>query len=231
MKNEQIPQMSDSKLVYIPLALSGGCMDAYSYLCRGKVFANAQTGNLLLLGVNIAEGNFSTALNYFIPIVAFVAGIILSDAVRKFWGQRKIHWRQCSTVLELFLLLAVSFLPPSANGLANALASLACGIQVESFRTMGGLPIATTMCIGNLRSGTYNLGKFFETGDKNYKKKSFLYYEMILFFIAGAVIESVLIRLFAEKSILLSVALLLAVCLMMSKKAVVSPQGEQPVSC
>lgn len=52
---EKIKNLSNSFIVYAILALSGGFMDAYSYLGRDKVFANAQTGNLLLLGVNIAE--------------------------------------------------------------------------------------------------------------------------------------------------------------------------------
>ena len=51
-------QMSETLRLGIILALSGGFMDAYSYLERGNVFANAQTGNLLLFGVNLAEGNY-----------------------------------------------------------------------------------------------------------------------------------------------------------------------------
>ena len=39
-------QMSETLRLGIILALSGGFMDAYSYLERGNVFANAQTGNL-----------------------------------------------------------------------------------------------------------------------------------------------------------------------------------------
>ena len=46
-------QMSETLRLGIILALSGGFMDAYSYLERGNVFANAQTGNLLLFGVNL----------------------------------------------------------------------------------------------------------------------------------------------------------------------------------
>ena len=49
-------------LVYI-LAVSGGFMDAYSYMCRGEVFANAQTGNILLMSINLAKGNILTALS------------------------------------------------------------------------------------------------------------------------------------------------------------------------
>ena len=48
-------QMSDSVEVAAFLAFSGGVMDAYSYLVRGGVFANAQTGNLLLFGINLTS--------------------------------------------------------------------------------------------------------------------------------------------------------------------------------
>ena len=38
--------MSESFLTAVFLSLSGGLQDAYTYLFRGKVFANAQTGNI-----------------------------------------------------------------------------------------------------------------------------------------------------------------------------------------
>ena len=41
---------SDTWCVVAFLALSGGFQDAYSFLARGHVFANAQTGNIVLLG-------------------------------------------------------------------------------------------------------------------------------------------------------------------------------------
>ena len=37
-------QMSESMLTAVFIILSGGLQDSYTYLCRGKVFANAQTG-------------------------------------------------------------------------------------------------------------------------------------------------------------------------------------------
>ncbi len=64
-------QMSETLHLGIILALSGGFMDAYSYLERGNVFANAQTGNLLLFGVNLAEGNYFAMLSYLLPVLAF----------------------------------------------------------------------------------------------------------------------------------------------------------------
>ena len=77
MKNEK--QVSESIKLGVLLSLSGGFMDAYSYIERGKVFANAQTGNMLLLGVNIAEGHYSLIIHYLFPILAFVIGIALSE--------------------------------------------------------------------------------------------------------------------------------------------------------
>lgn len=63
-------QISESIGLGTILALSGGFMDAYSYIERGKVFANAQTGNMLLFGVNLSEGNYQTMLNYLFPVLA-----------------------------------------------------------------------------------------------------------------------------------------------------------------
>ena len=72
----RIKNLSNSFIVYAILALSGGFMDAYSYMCRGKVFANAQTGNILLLGINISERNWQMALHYLVPVLAFAIGIL-----------------------------------------------------------------------------------------------------------------------------------------------------------
>lgn len=47
-------QMSESIRIGAILAVSGGFMDAYSYIQRDQVFANAQTGNILLFGVKLS---------------------------------------------------------------------------------------------------------------------------------------------------------------------------------
>ncbi|MEG1462408.1 MAG: YoaK family protein, partial [Anaerorhabdus sp.] len=72
-------QVSDSLGLGLLLTLSGGFMDAYSYLFRGKVFANAQTGNILLLGINIFEGQWENTIKYLIPIIAFSIGIAIAE--------------------------------------------------------------------------------------------------------------------------------------------------------
>ena len=95
--------MSESAVVNLILALSGGCMDAYSYLYRGEVFANAQTGNMLLFGVNAAGGDFAEAMKYFWPVITFTVGIILADFIRSRIQDVHVHWRQIVLVGEILV--------------------------------------------------------------------------------------------------------------------------------
>ena len=69
-------QMSENFILGIILAAVGGYLDAYTYLVRGGVFANAQTGNIVLLGINLAEGSYLNALQYLFPIAAFSVGVL-----------------------------------------------------------------------------------------------------------------------------------------------------------
>ena len=59
MANTQRRQMSDAFATAIFIILSGGLQDAYTYCCRGGVFANAQTGNIVLMGTRLFQGDFS----------------------------------------------------------------------------------------------------------------------------------------------------------------------------
>jgi uncharacterized membrane protein YoaK (UPF0700 family) len=209
-------QMSESLELGIVLALSGGFMDAYSYMCRGEVFANAQTGNLLLMGIGISEGNFVMARRYLFPVLAFVFGIAIAALVRLHLREKNfVHWRQISVLCEFFVLIGVIFLPQSQNLLANSLTSLACGIQVESFRKIRGNGIATTMCIGNLRNATQNICEYSKEKDKEKLYKGLLYYGVILCFVFGAVCGNAAVKQFHEHAIFVCNILLLTAFFMM----------------
>ena len=75
-------QMSESIRLGIVLAVAGGFMDAYSYMCRDGVFANAQTGNMLLLGIHLSQKEWGVAAHYFFPVMAFAIGIALAEVIR-----------------------------------------------------------------------------------------------------------------------------------------------------
>ena len=75
MKRGHPKQMSESFLTAAFLSLSGGLLDAYTYIYRGHVFANAQTGNIVLLSQSIAERNWPQTLESLSPLSFFAFGI------------------------------------------------------------------------------------------------------------------------------------------------------------
>lgn len=214
-------QMSENFILGIILAVVGGYLDAYTYLVRGGVFANAQTGNIVLLGINIAQGNYSKILQYLLPIAAFSIGILLAEAVKNGLGKnRYIHWRQIILAVEIILMFAAAFIPNGRhNIIVNTVVSLVCALQVESFRVINGSTVATTMCTGNLRSGTQLLFIGISTKNSSAIKQCLNYYGIILFFIIGAIAGALLTNHFGIKSIFACCILLTIPFAMMFKKA------------
>lgn len=180
-------QMSDSMLLGVVLTLAGGFQDAYSYNGRGGVFANAQTGNIVLLGQNLALGEWGKALHYLFPLLSFLLGVFAAEWIRSLCERvHVLHWRQVILLLEIALFAAAGFFPETMNTPANVLLSFACAMQVESFRKFRGIPCATTMCIGNMRSATEHLYHYLRTHDPEQKRRSAHYYFIILIFAVGA---------------------------------------------
>lgn len=216
-------QMSDSFFIAVLLAIVGGFLDAYSYVARGHVFANAQTGNIVLFGQYLAEEEWLTALSYFIPILAFVLGIFVDEWIKKYTSALpKIHWRQVVLLFEIAILFIVGWLPLGGKNdlIANTLVSFVCSMQVQSFRKVHGLPYATTMCTGNLRSGTELLFRYTQSKEKALWKKSLHYYGVIFFFILGAGIGALLTKHYGNTTILCCNIPLILVCVLLSIKTI-----------
>ena len=209
--------MSEAVSTGIFLTLSGGFQDAYTYYNRGKVFANAQTGNIILLGHNAMNGDFTDAFRYLVPVLAFAGGIYISEVIRGIYREYgKLHWRQIVVVLEILLLFVVGFLPQSMNMAANILVSFVCAMQVEAFRKMKGSAYASTMCIGNLRSATEMLYRYRHTKENGCLEKCLRYYGVILVFGIGAALGSFMTSLFEERTIWISCGFLfVCFCIML----------------
>lgn len=199
---EKSERVSESIRLGTILALSGGFMDAYSYLVRGGVFANAVTGNIVQLGLNLAEGNFSRALYCFIPVLSFAAGVFVAEAIREKMGDDgSVHWKEAILYAELVLVFLAGFMPQQWNSIVNFSIAFVCAMQVEAFRKVHGKAFATTMCTGNLRSGTELLSLGILHGDKEKKSQAMHYYWIDLVFCGGAVLGFFGCRMFAERAI------------------------------
>ena len=202
-------QMSESMLTASFIILSGGLQDAYTYLCRDKVFANAQTGNIVLFSAYLFDGAWDQCLRYLIPVLSFMVGIFAAECVhRRFKAMEKVHWRQLILLAEIAVLFAVGFLPQALNTVANALVSFSCAMQLQTFRKVRGHAYASTMCIGNMRSGTEALCAYFHTGDKEILHKALTYFGVVLLFALGAGIGSIATLHWGAGTIWLSCGLL-----------------------
>ena len=213
-------QMSEAFITSVFLAMSGGFQDAYTYFTRDEVFSNAQTGNVVLMSQNFMTGQWGDGLRYLFPVLAFAIGVVAAERIQStFKYAKKLHWRQMILLIEILILFAVGFMPGELDMLATVLVSFSCAMQVQAFRKVHGYPFASTMCIGNLRSGMDALVAFGHSHDKNALWKSLHYFAIIFIFALGAGIGTQCVGIFGERTIWLSCALLLvSLCFMFIKE-------------
>ncbi|MDO4522948.1 MAG: YoaK family protein [Eubacteriales bacterium] len=198
------------------LALSGGLQDAYTYNVRDEVFSNAQTGNVVLMSQYFMSGQWEHILRYLFPILSFALGVWVAEKIQgRYRNARRLHWRQGILLAEILILFAVGFVPGSLNMVATALVSFACAMQVQSFRKVNGYSYASTMCIGNLRSGTAALSAYFRNHRREDMKKTLYYFGVIFFFAVGAGIGGNLSLRYGYRVIWISCLLLLISFLLM----------------
>lgn len=200
-------QRSESFTAAALLALAGGFLDAYTYLCRGAVFANAQTGNMVLLALRAAEGNWAKAFHYLMPILAFSLGVLVAELIKRAHRHPgRIHWRHTVLAVEIIALVAASLVPTGAwDGVVNVTVSFVCALQVEAFRKVQGYPFASTMCTGNLRSGTDALYHGAMAHDRTLLRRGACYFGVIACFLAGAALGGLLSVYFSQRAVLAAV--------------------------
>lgn len=180
-------QMSESFVNSVFLAVSGGFQDAYTYNTRDGVFSNAQTGNVVLMSQNFMSGDFMAGLRYFLPLLAFAMGVFFAERMQnRFKYAKTFHWRQLVLLFEIGILLLVGFIPQELNMAATTLVSFACAMQVQTFRKVNGYAYASTMCIGNLRSGTAVFSQYLREKHPEQLRQAMYYFGIILFFAIGA---------------------------------------------
>lgn len=186
-------QMSEAFVNSVFLALSGGFQDAYTYNTRDEVFSNAQTGNVVLMSQHFMNREWQIGLRYLFPLLAFMLGVFVAENVQnRFKYAKKMHWRQAILLAEIGILAIVGFIPNAYNMIATVMVSFVCAMQVQTFRKVGGYSYASTMCIGNLRSGTAALSLYLRDKKAEHLRQTFYYFGIIFFFAIGAGIGGIL---------------------------------------
>ena len=216
MDHHKRVQTSETFINSAFLAVSGGFQDAYTYFTRDGVFSNAQTGNVVLMSERFMNGEVKAGLHYLIPLTAFFLGVLLAERIQeKFRYARRLHWRQGILLVEIILLFLVGFIPGNMNVFATTLVSFSCALQVQTFRKVEGNAYASTMCIGNMRSGMESLCAWFRSRDRETLVMALTYFGVIGVFAVGAGLGSVLSTMTGQGTIWVCCGLLsVSFCLM-----------------
>ncbi len=225
-ETEQEKQMSEAFVNSAFLALSGGFQDAYTYFTREEVFSNAQTGNVVLMSQHFMCGEWMAGFRYLFPILAFAVGVWVAEQIQgRYRYAKKLHWRQSILLMEVVILFVVGFIPARLDMMATALVSFSCAMQVQSFRKVNGYSYASTMCIGNLRSGIAALSGYVREHKPEQAEQMLYYFGIILLFGLGAGIGGVMSmhQGVGIRAIWVScVLLLISFCLMFIEKPKIS---------
>lgn len=176
------------------VTMTGGCMDAYSYLTQGKVFATGQTGNCVLLAIRMAELDLAGMAHYLAPILAFLVGIVFSK-----WAEDNVHRRNHYRMQRFVLVtqaaafVVLSLLPDEIPELlVNSVISFLAALLFENFRKFGSSSSYSSIFnTGNLRSFAETFYEGVVRHDAGRRRLSLRYLAIVGSFLAGAVLVAV----------------------------------------
>ena len=142
-------QKSESLQIMFILTLIGGFLDSYSYVTRGGVFAFAQTGNLVLLSINICYGNLDKIVRYVMLLISFVCAMQI-EAFRRFNG------------VDLMTTMCTGNLKKATDRLIDYFYTKDNNLLKASFTTYSAILIFIIGCIiGTLTSFVYSTKSIF----------------------------------------------------------------------
>ena len=207
--NKNLP-VHEQLIFCLLLTMVGGFFDAYTFVNCNGIFANAQTGNLIFVGIDLIEGNFREVLHYSIPILSFVVGVLVSKCIETKYKELSIFKHIYILLLIQFFMLFVILIKYKYFGLdiRPIVISFICAIQFDGFRKVNNLVFASVFCTGNLRSMSEHLYKFFVLKKKESKIPLLIYFTVISVFLTGVILGAAMSKYYLNKAILLPLVII-----------------------
>jgi uncharacterized membrane protein YoaK (UPF0700 family) len=178
------------------LTLANGFLDAHTYLARGGVFANVQTGNVIFFAINLFQKHWLNSFSRVWPIFAFIVGVAVAAHIKSGRVDRAVaHPLRWTMGIQAGVLAAFGFLPGTVSAsLVTVPISFLGGMQIGLFRSMGDLnymPVATT---GNLMRLVEAWYRGFVENDSGSRRAFRIYATLIGAFATGAMVGTVATR-------------------------------------
>ncbi len=193
----------EKRWVFATLMFVGGFLGGFTYTIRGGIFCNAQTGNFVLFAIALGNTHWSEALYYFIPMSAYLLGAVISEAIATPIKKLNImRWDTLFIIVEMLIIASLGFVPESAPFQISQVAiNFICSMQYNTFRQAQGIPMATTFCTNHLRQVGVGFAKTLRHKDRQYMSRAMFHLSMLLIFVIGGVIATVLCNIFLGKAI------------------------------
>jgi len=151
------------------LSLTAGSADAIGFLGLDRVFTSNMTGNLVLLGIHLGQGNFAAAVHIIYVLAFFISGVCLGawlgrDLPEKDWPGLGRHLIGMEKVVLLLFALGWFWVVGTTSHLGShivlVLLAVAMGLQSSAMGRLSAPGFATTAVTGTitaLATGTMNL--------------------------------------------------------------------------
>ncbi len=147
---ETLPEKARTIAAVVLLAVSGGLLDAVVYRLHGHVFANAMTGNIVLLSIALMAHDTGQAMRHVTPLAAFALGVMLAKYLLQFHRASSLRLALFIEMAGLAIAGALPLRFPSHT--LVGLVALTAALQITVFRKLGSFGFNTTFVTGNLRS-------------------------------------------------------------------------------
>jgi uncharacterized membrane protein YoaK (UPF0700 family) len=212
------------------LAAAGGSIDAWVYMDHGHVFANAQTGNVVLFGIHVAAGDFTDAARHVPSIIAFILGLVLSRLTVTRLKKAGLNSRNVRLTVECVLLAVLGLI---ASRLPNAAVTSCVGfiavVQITSLSHIGDVPFNTGMTTGNLIGAvSAAIATLYDPAAKTDRTRAIVLGAMCLAFAAGAVLGGLCTLHFGDQTLFITVGLVGLAILLMWQTPDPIPSSSEP---
>lgn len=126
------------------LTIVAGLADAIGYVALGGVFAANMTGNTVLAGLALGDGQLDLAIRRLAPLATFFLGAMLARLLL-----RLFHRPAVPLLLEAAVLAVVGLLPLGREP-TLLLVALAMGLQASAITHFGGTAVSTVVVTSTL---------------------------------------------------------------------------------